>query len=68
MTFAGSGRGLAWEVALSEADGLPTRCVLKPEWIRIVDREHVGPWVASFPETRWSEVRDALLMVLGLNL
>ncbi len=31
-------RGLAWEVALGPADGLLSPCVLKPEWVRIVDR------------------------------
>jgi hypothetical protein len=29
-------RGLAWEIALTEADGVPSACVVKPEWIRIV--------------------------------
>jgi mRNA interferase MazF len=33
-------RGLRWEVALGQEDGLPSACVLKPEWIRIVDRSH----------------------------
>ena len=35
-------RGLAWEVALTEGDGLPSACVVKPEWIRIVDRASLG--------------------------
>jgi mRNA interferase MazF len=37
-------RALAWEVALTEADGVPTPCVVKPEWIRIVDRACRPPW------------------------
>ncbi len=36
-------------------DGLPGPCVLKPEWIRIVERAYLGPWIATFPETRLSE-------------
>ena len=46
-------RGLAWEVALTEADGVPTGCVAKPEWIRIVDRASLGPLIATLPEARW---------------
>mgnify|MGYP002140397390 FL=1 len=61
-------RGLSWEVSLTEADGLPTPCVLKPEWIRIVERPHLGPLIASLPGSKWSDVRAALLDVLGLDL
>lgn len=58
-------RALAWEVALSEADGLPSPCVLKVEWIRIVDRSHLGPLIATLPDGRWDQVKTALLDVLG---
>lgn len=58
-------RGLACEVQLTEADGVPSACVLKVEWIRIVDRGHLGPLIATLPEARWVEVRAALLDVLG---
>ena len=60
-------RNLPWEVRLSEADGLRGICVLKPEWIRSVNRNLLGPWLASLPANRWNEVRDALLDVLGLK-
>lgn len=60
-------RGLAWEVALSEQDGLPSDCVLKPEWIRSVDRSMLGPWIASLPDARWKEVREAILAALGID-
>ena len=60
-------RGLAWEVSLTEDDGLPAPCVLKPEWIRSVERKYPGPRIAEFPEDRWIEVRAALLEVLGLD-
>jgi hypothetical protein len=49
------------------ADGMPSRCALKPEWIRAVDRAQLGPWIASFRPERWSEVRAALLDVLGFD-
>jgi mRNA interferase MazF len=59
-------RGLEWEVALSPADGLPSECVIKCEWIRSVDRSLLGPLIASFPPPRWADLREALLLVLGL--
>jgi mRNA interferase MazF len=60
-------RGLRWEVRLSITDGLPSECVLKPEWIKSVDRASLGPWIATFPYTRWNELTAALLDVLGLS-
>jgi mRNA interferase MazF len=59
-------RDLPWEVRLSADDGLPGDCVLKPEWIKTVERNSLGPWISTFPETRWKEVSRALLDVLGL--
>ena len=61
-------RGLRWEVSLTERDGMPSPCVLKPEWIRIVERKYLGPLVATLPEARWEELRTALLHVLGLDI
>ncbi len=60
-------RGLAWEVELTPADGVPSSCVLKPEWIRAVDRAKLGPFIASFPDARWNEVARATQYVLGLE-
>jgi mRNA interferase MazF len=59
-------RGLEWEVAVGEEIGLPSACVIKPEWIRIVERRHLGPLIATLPDERWPEFRQALLSVLGL--
>jgi mRNA interferase MazF len=61
-------RGLRWEVRLSIADGLFSECVLKPEWIKTVDRGALGPRIAAFPHARWNEVTAALLDVLGLPI
>jgi mRNA interferase MazF len=61
-------RGLPWEVMLSPEEGLPSRCVLKPEWIQSVPRLLLeDQLIARFPETRWGEVRSALLRALGLE-
>jgi mRNA interferase MazF len=59
-------RGLAWEVPLGPADGVFEPCVLKPEWIRIVERSAIGPRITQLAESRWPEVRASLLRVLGL--
>jgi mRNA interferase MazF len=60
-------RTLPWEVLLSPDEGVPSPCVLKPEWIRSVERNLLGPWIARFPDHRWSEVATALLDVFGLQ-
>lgn len=59
-------RGLPWEVQLSVEDGVAVVSVLKPEWIRSVERTLIGPRITALPEHRWPEVRDALLLALGL--
>ncbi len=59
-------RGLPWEVMIGPEDGVFSTCALKPEWIRSVERGALGPRITSFPDDRWSEIRDALLNVLGL--
>jgi mRNA-degrading endonuclease toxin of MazEF toxin-antitoxin module len=60
-------RGLPWEVRLSVEDGLAVVSVLKPEWIRSVDRSLLGPWITSLPPHRWKEVRAAVVAALGLD-
>ncbi len=60
-------RGLSWEVGLGPADGLPSPCVLKPEWIRAVDRSLLGPGITELPPARWPDVERALLEVLGFS-
>jgi mRNA interferase MazF len=60
-------RTLPWEVLLSPDEGVPSPCVLKPEWIRSVERHLLGPSIARFPEHRWDEVATALLDVFGLQ-
>jgi mRNA interferase MazF len=60
-------RGLAWEVALGLEDGVPSACVLKPEWIRAVERTRLGPLLSALPEHRWPDVLRAVVHVLGLE-
>ena len=60
-------RGLPWEIALGPEDGLPSPCVLKPEWIRSVERPHLGPLIACLGEGRLPAIRAAVVEVLGLT-
>ena len=60
-------RGLPHEVLFDETDCLGKRSTLKPEWIRAVSPASLGPLIACLADNRWSEVRDALLHVLGLD-
>lgn len=60
-------RALPWEILLSPDEGVPSPCVLKPEWIRSVERDLLGPWIARFPDHRWGEVATAILDVFGLR-
>jgi mRNA interferase MazF len=55
-------RGLPWEVRLSTDEGLPSACVLKPEWTRTVERAQLGALIARLPEGRWMEVREAYVV------
>jgi hypothetical protein len=50
---------------LTEADGLPSTCVAKPEWVRAVDRTLLGARICGFPEPRREELRLAILKALG---
>lgn len=52
---------------LTPEDGVPSACVLKPEWIRAVDRTGLGPWVARLPENRWPAVEQAIRAALGFE-
>lgn len=60
-------RGLPWELQLGTEDGLPGPCVLKPEWIRSVRREQLGPWLAQLPIEKWPEVKRVVIDVMGLS-
>lgn len=60
-------RGLSWELHLGPEDGLPGPCVLKPEWIRSVRRDELGPWLAQLPGHKWPDVMRIVVDVLGLS-
>ena len=61
-------RGLTTEVLLTNEDGMPVTCALNLDHIAIAQRSRLGPALSSLPETRWPEVRRALLVACGFNL
>jgi hypothetical protein len=60
-------RSLPWGVALTEAYGVPCRCVVKAEWIGIVERGYLDAWIRTLREGRWPEVRRVMFDVLGFD-
>ncbi len=58
-------RGLDWEESLGVEDGLPSECVLKPEWIRSVERSLLGSRIGTLADSRWPDLRRSLLLAMG---
>ena len=58
-------RGLATEVVLTPEDGMPSVCALNFDHVALAQRSRFGSALCSLPETRWFEVRYALLMACG---
>ncbi len=60
-------RGLATEVVLTPEDGMPVMSALNLDHVSLARRERLGPLLCSLPESRWPEVREALLVACGLG-
>jgi len=58
-------RGLTTEVVLTTDDGMPTACALNFDHVALAERNRIGPVLCNLVETRWSEVRRALLIACG---
>lgn len=61
-------RGLATEVLLSNADGMPEACALNFDHIGLVQRSRLGAVITELPPSRWSEIEQALLVACGFRL
>lgn len=59
--------GLTTELVLSPEDGMPVVCVLNFDHVSLAQRDRVGPALCSLPESRWPEVRQALLVACGFG-
>jgi mRNA interferase MazF len=60
-------RGLATEVILSPEDGMPVLCALNFDHVSLAQRDRIGAALCSLPESRWPEVRRALLVACGFE-
>ena len=61
-------RGLTTEVVLSSDDGMPVVCALNFDHVSLGQRERIGPAFCNLPESRWPEVRQALLVACGFGV
>jgi hypothetical protein len=60
-------RGLTTEVVLTADDRMPAACALNFDHISLAQRNRIGPVLCSLLETRWVEVRRALLIACGFG-
>jgi len=59
----GTIRGLTTEIVLTVDDGVPAACALNFDHVSLAQRSRIGPVLCYPSETRWTEMRDALLIV-----
>jgi mRNA interferase MazF len=60
-------RGLTTEVVLSSDDGMPVLCAVNFDHISLAQRDRIGATLSTLPESRWPEVRRALLVACGFG-
>lgn len=60
-------RGLTTEVVLTIDDGMPAASALNFDHVSLAQRNRIGPVLCHLSETRWAEVRDALLIACGFE-
>jgi mRNA interferase MazF len=61
-------RGLATEVLLSNADGMPESCALNFDHVTLVQRSKLGTVITELPPARWPEIEQALLVACGFRV
>ena len=60
-------RGLTTEVVLSLDDGMPVVCALNLDHVSVAQGDRIGAQLCTLPESRWPEVRRALLVACGFE-
>jgi mRNA interferase MazF len=61
-------RGLATEVLLSNADGMPETCALNFDHVTLAQRTRLGAVITELPPARWPEIEEALLVACGFRI
>jgi mRNA interferase MazF len=60
-------RALTTEVILSPEDGMPVVCALNFDHVSLAQRDRIGAALCRLPQSRWPEVRRALLAACGFG-
>ena len=60
-------RGLTTEVVLTPDDGMPLACALNFDHVSLAQRDRIGSALCSLPDTRWPEVKSALMIACGFG-
>lgn len=60
-------RGLTTEVILTPDEGMPVACALNFDHVSLAQRSRIGSVLCNLPETRWPDVRRALLVACGFG-
>ena len=58
-------RAITTEVVLTSDDGMPVTCALNFDHVSLAQRDRIRQTLCSLPESRWPEVRRALLVACG---
>jgi mRNA interferase MazF len=61
-------RGIATEVLLSNADGMPETCALNFDHVTLVQRSRLGAIITELAPSRWPEIEQALLVACGFRI
>ena len=60
-------RGLTTEVVLTVEDGMPVSCALNFDHVSLAQRDRIGGLICGLPDSRWPEVRSALMSACGFG-
>jgi mRNA interferase MazF len=60
-------RRLSTEVLLSPDHGMPVLCALNFDHLSLAQRDRIGAALCTQPESRWPEVRQAILFACGFE-
>jgi mRNA interferase MazF len=60
-------RALTTEVILSPDDGMPVVCALNFDHVSLAQHNRIGAALCRLPESRWTEVRRALLVACDVE-
>ena len=60
-------RGIATELVLTTADGMPAVCALNFDHVALAQQSRIGPAIPTLKPQRWPEAERALLIACGFE-